>query len=696
MIYYVMQLNHTCFFIHTLIHRLAQGLHNITITFMIAKITLFSPLKKLFDYKIPQELTEKVVPGIRVKIPFGNKLLIGIIIEITSTSQINEDKLKYIIELIDLEPLISTSLYQTLLWAVDYYQSSIGAILNCALPKSIKDNNTFKDDRAVTTPHNIKHKIKPIKLQLTIEQQTIINNILLNIHHFKVTLLEGVTGSGKTEIYLQLTEFALKQNKQTLILVPEIGLTPQTCKRFTERFPEIEIAILHSNLSPKQRYISWLKAKNGSAKIILGTRSAAFVPLLNPGLFIIDEEHDLSFKQQDSVRYSARDFLIMRAKFTKCPVLLGSATPSLETLYNAQLNKYQYFILPTRAISELPVIELIDTRHKQLSAGLSNAAICEIKQHLLQKNQILLFINRRGFAPVLKCFKCKYIKKCLHCDANMNFHIYTTQLHCHHCNATEDVPNICPNCQQIELTPLGQGTERIEELFHQLFPNANIARIDQDSTSKKHEFTKILTDILDHKIDILIGTQMIAKGHHFPKLSLVVIIDADLALFSNDFRATERLGQLILQVAGRAGREQPGKVLLQTCHPNNQFIQKIATHHYQNLSTLLLKERKLACLPPFSYHVLWRVDSKTIEAGIKFLNKIKQWAHNFNNHYKIFGPIPAIMQKRKNKFHARLLFQHTNRDRLQQVTKFILDLLANTKIPANINWSIDVDPKETF
>jgi primosomal protein N' (replication factor Y) (superfamily II helicase) len=662
---------------------------------MFAKVALFSPLRKIFDYKIPTELINIAIPGVRVTIPFGNnnKLIIGMIIEITMQSDCPEEKLKFIINILDKQPILNKSLYKTLLWAVDYYQASIGSMLNCALPKYIKLNKNHK----ITKPKLTKTAITPAPINiLNAAQQDAINKILLSHNKFNVTLLDGVTGSGKTEVYLEITKFMLSQNKQVLILVPEIGLTPQTCQRFKQRFPETQIAILHSNVSSKQRYLNWLSAKNGEALIILGTRSASFVPLLNPGIFIIDEEHDLSFKQQESVRYMARDLLIMRAKISNCPVVLGTATPSLESFYNAIEKKYQHYILPNRVNATLPTIELIDVRHKQLSAGLSNAAIFEINQHLSQKNQILLFINRRGFAPVLKCFSCKFTQKCINCDANMNFHIYTNKLHCHHCHIMKPIPEICPNCNKSQLTPLGQGTERIEKLFQDLFPKASIARIDQDSTNKKQQFDKILTDILEQKIDILIGTQMIAKGHHFPKLSLVVIVDADLALFSNDFRATERLGQLILQVAGRAGRENTGKVLLQTYYPENKFIQHIITHNYQNLALSLLEERKMACLPPFSHQTLWRADSSTINTSIKFLTKIKNWATAFNKDCKIFGPIPAIMEKRKRKFHARLLFQHTNRIVLQNLNKYILNLLAETKIPSSINWSIDVDPKETF
>lgn len=667
----------------------------------IAKVALFSQLKKIFDYIIPEIMIPHAIIGTRVIIPFGKKTLIGFIVNITHETDVAQNKLKPIIKLIDLEPIFSTSLYKTLLWAVNYYQTSIGSILDCALPTYCKENKSPKNNNLNTM---VKHKQltnhDPENIVLNTAQKIIIDDMLTKINQFNVSLLEGVTGSGKTEVYLQLTDEMLQQNKQTLILVPEIGLTPQTFQRFTKRFGDIEIAILHSDISKKQRYLNWLNAKNGKAKIILGTRSAAFVPMLNPGLFIIDEEHDLSFKQQDYLHYMARDFLIMRAKFTNCPILLGSATPSLETLYNANLNKYLHYKLPNRAISALPKIEIIDIRHKKLSAGLSNMAITEIKQYLDNNHQVLLFINRRGFAPVLKCFSCQFIQKCTSCDTNMVWHIYTNKLHCHHCQETKSIPDMCPNCNNNKLMPLGQGTERIEQLFQEIFPAANISRIDKDSTAKKQDFNKIISDILDQKVNLLIGTQMIAKGHHFPNLGLVVIIDLDSTLFSSDFRSTERLGQLIIQVAGRAGRCNLGKVLLQTSYPNNPVIQAIANYDYNGFSQILFKEREISELPPFSHQILWRAEGSSSKSCLEFLTKIKQLANKFStqekNCCKIFGPIPAIMEKRKKKFHARLLFQDINRSKLQNLTSYLVNFVANNKILSSVAWSIDVDPKEIF
>lgn len=669
----------------------------------IAQVSFFSNLRKVFDYIIPDLLAHQASIATRVKVSFGlnNKILIGFIVNISNNSQIPQNKLKPILELVDLKPILPRCLYQTLLWAADYYKCSIGEILDCALPTYFKKNiiprktlssNTLPD---MFTEHNNLSTEK--KIELNLKQRDIINKILQRNDNFNVNLLEGVTGSGKTEVYLQLTAAVLRKHKQVLILVPEISLIPQTCNRFIERFKEVEIVTLHSNLSMKQRYLNWIKAKDGIAKIILGTRSAAFVPLTDPGLIIIDEEHDLSFKQTNYFPYMARDFLIMRAKLSNCQILLGSATPSLESLYNAKLNKFYYYQLTNRAISKLPEIEVIDIRHKKLFSGLSNYAIKSIEKYLIAKQQVLLFINRRGFAPILKCLNCKFVQKCSACDANMIMHIYTNKLHCHHCQATKDLPRICPNCAQANLLPLGQGTERLEQLFQTLFPSANIVRIDKDSVNVK-EFDKIIKDIMNEKFNLIIGTQMVSKGHHFPNLSLVVIIDVDNALFSSDFRATERLGQLIIQVAGRAGREKIGKVLLQTAYPNNQLIQAIKHYDYANFCNLLLKERKMAELPPFSHQILWKAEGKSLQTCINFLNKVKgsitKILATYENPSRIFGPIPAIMEKRKNKYHATLLLQNTNRKILQGIHNKVIHEVMQGDFNVNVSWKLDIDPKE--
>ncbi len=675
---------------------------------MIAKIVFFSNLRKIFDYIIPKSIEHQTTVATRVKVSFGNKnkILIGFIVNITTLSEIPEDKLKPILELIDIKPILPISLYNTLLWAANYYKSSIGEILDCALPTYFKkniipkiDKNINKQKFAIKKLSSSEDLVEKKTINLNLEQQNVINKVLQHNDNFNINLLEGVTGSGKTEIYLQLTAAMLQKNKQILILVPEIGLTSQTLKSFTERFSNIEIVILHSSLTLKQRYLNWVKAKDGVAKIILGTRSAAFVPLADPGLFIIDEEHDLSFKQQAHCQYMARDFLIMRAKFSNCQILLGSATPSLESLYNTKLKKYYHYKLPNRAISKLPEIEIIDIRHKKLSSGLSNYAIKTIDKYLESKQQVLLFINRRGFAPVLKCLNCKFIQKCASCDAKMIMHIYTNKLHCHHCQSTKAIPENCPNCQQPKLIPLGQGTERLEQLLQKLFPTANIARIDRDSVNPQN-FDKILEEILSEKINLLVGTQMIAKGHHFPNLGLVVIIDLDNALFSSDFRSTERFGQLIIQVAGRAGREKPGKVLLQTAYPNNQLIQAIKDYDYPKFCNLLLEERKTAELPPFSHQILWKAEAKTLKACIEFLIKVKELVKKITkfhkNPSKIFGPIPAIMEKCNNKYHARLLLQNTHRNTLQEIHDNLIKNLIDLKIKGNVAWKLDIDPKEIF
>jgi primosomal protein N' (replication factor Y) (superfamily II helicase) len=671
----------------------------------IAKISLFSQIRKLFDYYIPENFISRLIVGVRVLVSFGTTTQVGFVVEVNDYTNIPSSKLKPIIEIIDLKPIIPKNLYDVLLWAVKYYQSSIGAMLDCALPRYYKENKvpTDRTKKNNALSNTTLSSIDPENIILNNKQKIIVNSLLEQINKFHVSLIEGVTGSGKTEIYLQLTKEILKKGKQTLILVPEIGLTPQTLQRFTKRFYDVEIAIIHSNMTSKQRYINWVKAKDGIAKIVLGTRSAGFVPLLNPGLFIIDEEHDPSFKQQNYVKYMARDFLIMRAKFENCPIILGSATPSLETLYNVRLNKYSHYKLPNRAVSSLPKIDIIDIRHKKLTSGLSSVAIKEIQAYLDQEYQVLLFINRRGYAPLIKCFNCQWVKKCINCDSNMILHIYTDQLQCHHCQKSEAIPTICPICKSVNLVPLGQGTEKIEELFKKVFPLANIARIDKDSMSKKHNFLETIAAILNKKINLLIGTQMIAKGHHFPNLGLVVIVDIDNALFGSDFRATEKLGQLIIQVAGRAGREKIGRVLLQTSYPTNPLIKAISEYNYDKFTGILFQERQAANLPPYSYQVLWRAQGGNINSCLEFLHKVKNLAAKYlakvgdsNKSFKALGPISALIEKKKKKFHARLLFQDKNRIKLQGINSLIIDYLSDNKSMYSVEWCVDVDPKEIF
>lgn len=703
------------------------------------QVALATPLRHCFDYLAILSDTQNgyiLQPGIRVQVPFGKQIRIGIIVSMTTTTSVPIQHLKPILKIIDQEPLFSTTLQKLLLWASNYYQCPLGLVFDVALTTPLRkgkdlhsiheniatsiqettyiNNNTHKitsaliDDNAPinTTLENtnvatiVGDSLQPslfseLPLSLNISQQTALHAIQSSLGIFQPFLLDGVTGSGKTEVYLQAITYVLQQNKQTLILIPEINLTPQTLAQFKKRF-NVPVAVFHSQISHKERTETWYKAKIGIAQIIIGTRSAAFLPLKNPGLFILDEEHDLSFKQQDSLRYSARDLLIKRAQLENCPIVLGSATPALESLWNARQNRYIHLQLPERAgCATPPKIEILDIRHKQLKHGLSLQLLEQIDYHLKNNGQVLLFLNRRGYAPVLMCNVCNFIHGCKSCDAKMILHFYPTpRLICHHCQTINQLPNICPSCKAQNLLPVGLGTEKLEHILQNQFPTANIVRVDRDVMRKKQAMQNIVEQILTGKANILIGTQMLAKGHHFPKLSLVAIIDIDSALYSSDFRAIERMGQLITQVAGRAGRaELPGHVILQTQHPEHPCLTILLNQGYHALCEVLLEERKTSMLPPFSYQVLFKAASKYPSHALNFLSWIKaQNSMHVNKIVKILGPIPSPIEKKADYFRAQLLLQANKRQYLQQACEIIINKIYKYHNLNKIRWSVDVDP----
>jgi primosomal protein N' (replication factor Y) len=662
-------------------------------TNVIVSVAVPSPLRRAFDYLVPQDINFVPVIGARVVVPFGRQTLIGIILDLKNSSTLAIEKLKPITQILDQQPLFSTSLLELLHWASNYYQYPIGMLFDAALPGWLRKQQSLEIP-ATTIPKTI---ITANSFELNNAQQTAIAAVQSSFGTFKTFLLDGVTGSGKTEVYMQLIAAALQQQKQVLMLIPEINLTPQTLQRFEERF-KTPIAVLHSQISEKKRAMAWLQAKAGVAPIILGTRLAAFTPLLNPGLFIIDEEHDLSFKQQDHFRYSARDLLLKRAQLEHCPVVLGTATPSLETWQNVNAQKYQHLILPERAGKAVkPEIEIIDVRHKQLQAGISNNLLAQIKQHLDNKGQVLLFLNRRGYAPVLMCFNCGWHQSCKRCDSNMIFHYNSKILRCHHCEAKTYIPDVCPECKDPGLNTVGLGTQQIEASLKMHFPNANIARVDRDSINNKKQLQEMLDKVHDQTTNILIGTQMLAKGHHFPNLSLVAIVDIDSALFSADFRATERVGQLITQVAGRAGRgTKLGKVVLQTTHPDNPLLTTLIHKGYHEFLRLLLEERKFTNLPPFSYQVLFRAETKQPSKANQFLQFIKELLIQHQPKVSCLGPIAAPMEKRQGFYRAQLLLQAAQRKTLQELLAIITPKIEEQKVAKSVRWNIDVDPLDMY
>jgi len=667
----------------------------------ILRVAIPVPIRRLFDYFAPDECTiESLLPGMRVLVPFGQVKKIGIIVAVQTASDYPLNKLKPVLAVLDELPLFPKSLLQLIEWASHYYQQPIGEVFEAVLPNPLRKEQP---------PHKKSYQSKIEKIMVPLEsaqkpfllnthQQKTIETLTLSLNQFKTFLLNGVTGSGKTEIYMQMIEKAIAAGLQTLILIPEIGLTPQLLQRFQTRF-QVPIAVLNSSLTDKKRLDAWEMARTGKAPIVIGTRLAVFTPLLKPGVFIMDEEHDASFKQQDNFRYHARDLLILRASLENCPVILGSATPSLETLHNAEMGKFHTLKLPLRAgKATFPSVQILDIRHKKLEEGLSAQLIEMIRTHTQNKNQVLLFLNRRGFAPVFMCFTCGWVASCKNCDAKLTLHYQAQKLECHHCQAVSPLYTECPSCHHPNPKPVGIGTERVEAVLKDHFPDLNIDRIDRDTTRKKGSIEEAMARLHRQETDILLGTQMIAKGHHLPHITLVAILDVDHALFSTDFRSLEKMGQLITQVAGRTGRaEKPGHVVLQTAHPEHPLLKMILEEGYLNFANALLTERKATNLPPYSYQALIRAEAKQPQVALDFLTRIKKSIEtNPSKTFKILGPIPAPMERRQQQHRAQLLLQAPKRSSLQTLLSKLIEKMNEDPNQKKIRWSLDVDPIDLY
>jgi primosomal protein N' (replication factor Y) len=722
-----------------------------------------APFRHCFDYLAPPNAASlSLTAGMRVRVPFRHRETIGILVESSQTSDIPTEKLKTAIAVLDETSLISPTLFKMAQFASQYYHSPLSEVLLCALPTLLREGQAAEATQqhyyqinlegieAIQTSKRAPQQLailtqllqhrdglslqqlkamdhsaqalnsllkknyvsrlsKPVQnsvtsnalesaLQLNAEQQAAVHAVSHSLDQFRTFLLDGVTGSGKTEVYLQIVDQLLRADRQALILVPEINLTPQLIARFQQRFG-VTIAALHSGLSDRERLQAWLMAKDGSAPIVIGTRSAIFTPLARPGIIIIDEEHDASFKQQEGFRYSARDLGIVRGRLENIPVVLGSATPSLESFYNAQQNRYQLLTLPERAGSAInPSFRVLDIRNQYLEHGLSQGLLQAIRQHLEKSGQVLLFLNRRGFSPTLICHACGWVANCKRCDARLTLHLSPRYLHCHHCSATQAVYNTCPACQSSNLLPIGLGTERLEQTLSQHFPDVPIARIDRDTTRRKGAMQKMLDAIHEGSSRILIGTQMLAKGHHFPNVTLVAIVNGDDGLYSTDFRASERTAQLLMQVAGRAGRaDRPGEVLIQTHNPDHPLLSKLITEGYSHFTTLALSERQSALLPPYAHLALLRAEALQKEKPLAFLQEVKKIALSLMpKDAFILGPIPAPMEKRAGRFRAQLLLQSTQRQLLQSSLPSLIKEIESLKIAKRVRWSLDVDPIEMF
>ncbi len=730
---------------------------------IIIEVVLATPVRRSFDYFVPIDWKSSalVQPGTRVMVQFGASKRLGIIIKVKTHSELDLKKIKPCSSIIDPHPLLDNELLNLAKWASTYYHHSLGEICFKMLPTllrkqteiKIRQQKYWKLTASAPAPETLtrapkqqqclqllgdcvegmstsqlktaginSEQLKKLQQQgwvelftvdreperpcvsttvapkLTDEQNLAIKQCQLD--SFNVHLLDGITGSGKTEVYLQLIEQVLAKSKKILVLVPEIGLTPQLVRRFQQRL-NLPIGLLHSGLSNQDRLENWLMTVSGQYNVLIGTRSALFTPMKNLGLIIIDEEHDSSFKQQLGWKYSARDLALVRARDQNIPVILGTATPSLETLHNALSGKYHHLKLRKRPGSvSIPKFQVLDIRKLPMEHGLSKPLVENIAKHLNAGNQVIIFLNRRGYAPVLMCHDCGWMANCQRCETSYTLHQSPQHLHCHHCDGTRRVPSQCPDCKGNNITAVGIGTERVEALLSEKFPSFPLVRIDRDSTRRKDAMKNYIDEINKGQYKILIGTQMLSKGHHFPNVSLVAILDMDGALFSSDFRASEKFGQMLTQVAGRAGRaDKPGTVMLQTHHPGHPQLQTLLTNGYPEFARQLIEERKQGLWPPFSYLAMFRAEASYVDAPEKFLQKIANFARlqtTAKEPVSILGPISAPMPRRAGKYRCQLLLQSTSRQALQMMLRQIVFHLESKKNAKSVRWSLDVDPSEMF
>ena len=721
------------------------------------KLAVPSPLYQEFDYLPPPGVDpRRLTPGIRLRLPFGRREVVGVLLGASDRAGVAAERLRPARRALDEAPLLPPDMLELARWAADYYRHPIGEVVQALLPVPLRQGGAavapvaacwrltaegrggdaaalsraprqralfallavHADGMAAEVLAEMQPGYAPALRALVkrgwaerftrdggtarpqpgptlnTAQLRAAAEVRAALGGYKAFLLDGVTGSGKTEVYLAAMEAALARGRQVLVLLPEINLTPQTLARFRARFGS-GVAAFHSGLSEGERLAAWLAARDGTAQVIVGTRSAAWLPLKAPGLFVVDEEHDASFKQHEGFRYSARDLAVVRAQRAQVPVLLGSATPSLESLHNAMQGRYTRLQLPERAGSARhPSMKLLDIRSRPLIAGLSDLLLDAVKRHLAAGGQVLLFLNRRGYAPAFLCHECGTVEQCRRCDARMTLH-GSKRLVCHHCGAERPAPVRCTKCGSQAFGLLGQGTERIEQALAELFPDAGVARVDRDSTRRKGSMEKILDEVQRGGRRLLVGTQMLAKGHDFPNVTLVGVLDADQGLFSADFRASERMAQLITQVAGRAGRaDKPGEVLIQTHQPDHPLLQHLVREGYGSFAAAALAERRAAGLPPYAAFVLLRAEAPAAETPTAFLEAARGLLAGYvgRSGVELLGPAPAPMERRAGRYRAHLLLQAGQRAPLQKLLAEAVPELAGLKQSRKVRWSIDVDP----
>ncbi len=730
---------------------------NQLLTPKVLRVAINVPLAREFDYLLPPDTSVPEV-GSRVRVPFGRRQEAGLVLGHASESEFGIDALKRAAAAIDDQALLGPDDLWLIRFTSDYYHHPVGEVVAAALPALLRqgrpleasaeyvelsgeffdraalqkraprqaelvaalvDGRRGADSLTAELPH-WRRAVKPLieKGLVTVHRATadeapdtvrvsagpVLNEDqnaavrrVTEAEGFEAFVLDGVTGSGKTEVYLRLIEAALGRDEQVLVLVPEIGLTPQLVSRFEKRLG-FRPAALHSSLTDSERLAAWRRARSGAAKLLVGTRSAVFTPMPKLGLVIVDEEHDHSFKQQEGLRYSARDLAIVRAKRAGIPVVLGSATPTLEVLKHAADGSYTHLTLPKRAGGALPPsLRLVDLVRQPAKDGLSEPLLEAVRRHVDDGGQALLFLNRRGFAPTLICSNCAYIAECHRCDSRMTMHAGRNELVCHHCGATRAIYSECPKCTG-SMRPLGEGTERLEESLNEALPGRRILRIDSDSMQRKGAMDRALAEATSGEADILVGTQMLSKGHHFPRLTLVGIVNADQGLFGSDFRSDERLAQSVIQVAGRAGREdKPGSVLIQTAFPEHPFWARLFEGGYAGVAREALSEREASGWPPFTRLALLRASAHRHADAEACLAIAKCAVLDQNDDaLRVLGPVDAPLRRKAGRYRVQLLLQSTDRRTLHRALSRVRATLEADRDARRARWSIDVDPVQLF
>ena len=720
----------------------------------IVRVALPLPLPQVFDYAASDASAADI--GRCVKVPFGRGERSGLIVALDAEAEVDLARLKTVHHIQRDVPPLPADWLELVAFVARYYHAPIGEVVALALPPGLRraDGVSGEDEdplleiapaghaalgaarrpsKALALLQALAQDVAPWRRSvirereggeavgellrrgwlgvavdeaqrrgttgvlpaLTDEQDSAVRAILQTGEGFRTWLLQGVTGSGKTEVYLRLAEQMLSQGRQVLMLVPEIALTPQLERRVAQRFAAANVVSLHSGLADGARSRGFVQALSGHADIVLGTRLAVFAPLPRLGLILVDEEHDASYKQQEGVRYSARDVAVWRGRQRDVPVVLGSATPSLETWYHARAERYALQVLNQRAVAaSMPTVRCIDVRRLKLDEGLSPGLKAAIEQRLARGEQSLVFLNRRGYAPVLSCPSCGWVSRCPHCSANLVVHLADRRLRCHHCGCDGGIPHACPSCGNQDIQPFGRGTQRIEARLAELFPQARVLRVDRDAARTRKQWESLLATIAEGGADILVGTQMMAKGHDFPKLTLVGVVGADASLHAADFRAPERLFQQLMQVGGRAGRGTlPGEVLIQTEYPAHPLYLHLARHDFDAFARMELQERRSAGFPPFTYQAMLRADAPALDDAVEFLRHARRLAEErAPEGLRIYDPVPMRMTRLARRERAQLLLEADQRGMLQGFLADWVALLYRQRTARELRWQLDVDP----